>query len=989
MHYNPFKFLATLALSLLTLYSCGDSKDFSEPLPDVVDFNFHVRPILVQNCYLCHGPDVTSRKAGLRLDTYEGATAALKEEGYAIIPGNASNSKLVYRINHSAPDQIMPPPESNYKLTEREKALLEKWINQGAEWKDHWAFIKPENKQRNFEAKTIDALIDHKLQQKGLQKVPEANKSSLIRRVSYLITGLPPTPNDVEKFITDNSPNAYNKMVDNYLESPAYGERWARHWMDLVRYAETKGHEFDYQITGAYKYRDYLIRAFNDDIPYNQLLKEHLAGDLIEQRINTKTGSLESQLGTAFFAMGEGKHSPVDIKEEEATYIDNLIDVTSKTFQGLTVSCAKCHDHKFDPISAADYYAFYGIMESSRLGPIADISKETKQTAKEINDLKRYMKKMIGNQWSDLPIKTVVENSEENTEPITDTNYKNIGDFRSVDFDGWLSKGLAFGDQTTLGNPIIDKYSNKIKALDNGRASSTTYGKGHFGILQSPNFILEKNFIGVKARGKNSSIRIIIDNFQMIQNPIYGELEHKINDQNWKNYVFDISPWKGHKAYIEILPGQFKGHNYNLSDEAFIESEYAIVYDSVWPSEIDHTKPILSQEKINFATLEVSPNSIKKLNSALKKGNLPSSFPEIKGVKDSSDNLTQKLKTNGFYYGFTEGEAVNSQIFNRGNHNDLLEDEIPRRFLSALPLGEIPFQSKGSGRLELAEAMLNKDNPLTARVMTNRIWHHLFGKGIVETVDNFGLQGKLPSNPELLDYLAVNFQINGWSIKNLIREIVISEAFKRSTIRTEELSKKDPNNNYLASFPVRRIEAEAIRDGILVVTENLDSTMFGPPVKTYLTEFMQGRGRPNESGPLDGAGRRSIYQEVRRNFLDPMMVTFDRPIPFSTFGKRNITNVPAQSLTLMNDPFISEQAASMAEKLLAQKELSFDKKIEWIYKRTFSRKPTAEEVQKAEQFISKLEKMQPNNENEKSKEIEIWKDFCHSIFNLKEFIYLI
>ncbi|MRI00841.1 DUF1553 domain-containing protein [Kriegella sp. EG-1] len=989
VHYNPFKFLATLAIFLLTLYSCGDSKDFAEPLPDVVDFNFHVRPILVQNCYLCHGPDATSRKAGLRLDTYEGAIAALKEEGHAIVPGNASKSKLIYRINHSAPDQIMPPPESNYKLTDREKSLLEKWIDQGAEWKDHWAFIKPETNESSFEAKTIDILIDQKLQQKGLLKMPEANKNSLIRRVSYLLTGLPPLPNDVEKFVADNSPNAYNQMVNKYLESPAFGERWARHWMDLVRYAETKGHEFDYQITGAYKYRDYLIRAFNNDVPYNQFLKEHLAGDLIDQRVDKETGVLESQLGTTFYAMGEGKHSPVDIKQEEATYIDNLIDVTSKTFQGLTVSCAKCHDHKFDPISAADYYAFYGIMESSRLGPIADITKETKQTAKEINDLKRYMKKMIGGKWSKLPIKTLAEKPEEKLAAINTTNYKSIGDFRGLDFDGWLTKGLAFGNQTTLGDPIMDRTSKNLERLDKGRASSKTYRKGLFGVLQSPNFILEKDFIGVKARGEHSSIRIIIDNFQMIQNPIYGELEHKIKDQNWKNYVFDISPWKGHKAYIEILPGEFKGHNYELSNQAFIESEYAIAFDSVWPSEIEHTTPILQQQKINFANLKISPKSVNQLNTALKNSHLHTRFPEIKAVKDSIKNLTQNLKANGFFYGFSEGIAINSPIFNRGNHNDLSEDEIPRSFLSALPLGEIPFQSKGSGRLELAEAMLNKENPLTARVMANRIWHHLFGKGIVETVDNFGLQGNLPSNPELLDYLAVNFQKNGWSIKKLIREIVSSDTFKRSTIRSEELSKKDPNNDYLASFPVRRIEAEAIRDGILVATENLDSTMYGPPVKTYLTEFMQGRGRPYESGPLDGARRRSIYQEVRRNFLDPMMVTFDRPIPFSTFGKRNITNVPAQSLTLMNDPFISEQAASMATKLQAQINLSFEDKVEWIYARTFSRKPTLEELQKARQFFSQLKKLQSKNENEKSIEIAIWKDFCHSIFNLKEFIYLI
>ena len=255
------------------MFSCNDNKNFSEPLPETVDFNFHVRPILVQNCYLCHGPDPSGRKADLRLDTFEGATAALKEGGHAIVPRSSSKSELVHRIYNEEEDQIMPPPESNYKLTEREKALLEKWIDQGAEWKDHWAFIKPETPISTSNATAIDSLIDIQLEQKKLGKSTEANKNSLIRRVSYLLTGLPPSPSAIKHFISDDSTEAYEKMVDGYLNSSAYGERWARHWMDLVRYAETKGHEFDYSIVGAWRYRDYLIRAFNEDISYDPIGK--------------------------------------------------------------------------------------------------------------------------------------------------------------------------------------------------------------------------------------------------------------------------------------------------------------------------------------------------------------------------------------------------------------------------------------------------------------------------------------------------------------------------------------------------------------------------------------------------------------------------------------------------------------------------------------------------------------------------------------------
>ncbi|MEX0360346.1 MAG: DUF1553 domain-containing protein, partial [Allomuricauda sp.] len=291
--------------------------------------------------------------------------------------------------------------------------------------------------------------------------------------------------------------------------------------------------------------------------------------------------------------------------------------------------------------------------------------------------------------------------------------------------------------------------------------------------------------------------------------------------------------------------------------------------------------------------------------------------------------------------------------------------------------------------MELEEDKLQADNTLTARVMVNRIWHHLIGKGIVETVDNFGLQGKLPTHPELLDHLAITFQKEDWSIKKMIRYIVTSEAFKRSTITEDEMSDKDPNNLYLASFPIRRLESETIRDGILAVSQSLDSTLFGPPIPTYLTEFMGGRGRPEESGPLDGAGRRSIYQEVRRNFLEPMMTTFDRPIPFTTFGRRDVTNVPAQSLILMNDPFVIQQSEILAQNVLAQTDLSFDQKVAWIYMRTFSRKPTEKEVDNASQFMDKITAMKKSELDKTDLDLEVWKEYCHSIFNLKEFIYLI
>ncbi|TMU51089.1 DUF1553 domain-containing protein [Flagellimonas algicola] len=934
---------------------------------------------MVQNCYLCHGPDPSSRKAELRLDIYEGATAALREGGFAIVPGKPRKSELMFRINHEHKDKIMPPPETNSVLTQREKDLLEKWIKQGAEWKPHWSFIQPKVAEEYHEAK-IDQFIDEAIEQKGLQKAPLANKYTLIRRVAYLLTGLPPATEDVEAFVLDSSEQAYEKMVDRYLDSPAFGERWARHWMDLVRYAETKGHEFDYPITGAWKYRDYLIRAFNNDLPYDQFLKEHLAGDLLEeQRYDSESGLLESQIATAFYAMGEGTHSPVDIKQDEANRIDNMIDVTTKTFQGLTVSCAKCHDHKFDPITAADYYALYGVMESTRFTPLdADQNLAKEITAKEVLGIEAYVQKTVADKIAEKYSEIGLNNEKA---PLETSNYKTLGDFRGADLDGWSTTGVAFGSGTTLGNPTIHPATGKLMKLDEGKASSRIFGSGKMGTLRSPDFILDTDFIGVRTRGKQSTIRIIVDNFQLIQWPIYGGLTQEINNAKWEDYTFNVEPWKGHKAYIEILPGEYQQHNYKLHPEAFVEAQYAISFNGDWPSMVASMQ--------TESSTAFSEKQVNRYNNLLKKGQMNLHFPELITALDSTKNLSKTIENTAFIYGVSDGSATNSPVFIRGRYQEPSEENVPRRFLSALPHGNEPFQSKGSGRLELAEAMLQADNPLTARVMVNRIWHHLFGKGIVETVDNFGLQGKLPTHPELLDHLAITFQKEDWSIKKMIRYMVTSEAFKRSAITEGEMSEKDPNNLYLASFPIRRLESEAIRDGILAVSQSLDSTLFGPPIPTYLTEFMGGRGRPEESGPLDGAGRRSIYQEVRRNFLEPMMTTFDRPIPFTTFGRRDVTNVPAQSLILMNDPFVIQQSEILAQNLLAQKELSFDQKVAWLYMRTFSRKPTEIEVENASRFMNKITAMKKSELDKADLDLEVWKEYCHSIFNLKEFIYLI
>lgn len=969
-----------LSLAVLCILTSCDQNKPATSLPEVVDFNFHVRPILIQNCYLCHGPDPGSRKAGLRLDTFEGATAALKEGGFAIVPGHPGKSKLVDRIKAHDPDQVMPPPDTKLTLSERDIAILTKWIDQGAQWKKHWAFIPPvlPDLEDLPEGKSeIDFLLEEKIKDFDIDLAPEAEKNALIRRVSYTLTGLPPTTEELHQYLGDKSADSYEKMIDRYLGSNRFGEKWARHWMDVVRYAETKGHEFDYTIAGAWRYRDYLIRAFNEDVAYDQFVREHLAGDLLsEVRRNAESGTNESQFGTAFLTMAEGKHSPVDLRQDEADRIDNMIDVTTKAFQALTVSCARCHDHKFDPISTADYYSMYGIMESSRFSPVpAELTVEKELSVDEIKKLDDYIRKMVTGKWSSGP--QVTARPVAIVSQATTDAYTMIGDFRGRDLNGWKSDGFAFGDKTILGKPIFNAR-NELVGLSPGKASSRAIGMNLFGALRSPDFTIDKDFIGVSVAGKMSSVRIIIDNFQLISDPIYGEMDQRVDKEGGQRMVFDVASLKGRKAYIEILPGFFKQHVYHLQKDSYVEVDYVMAFNGKWiepaPVSVDHD-------------VFPSPDQIAVINRSLK-GRPQRQSDDVIDALQKCKTLASGIADSTFFNGIKDGFGMDSKVFVRGSHQELGETS-KRGFLSVIAGKDSVFDTRGSGRAELANAMLRADNPLTARVMVNRIWYYLFGRGIVETVDNFGLQGKLPTHPELLDFLAIKFQDDGWSNKKIIRYIMMTDAFKRSVSPGANARLKDPENLLFSHYPRRRLEAEQIRDGLLAVSGRLDLAMYGKPIPVHITDFMQGRGKPGKSGPVDGDGRRSIYQEVRRNFMEPMMLTFDRPVPFTTFGKRNVTNVPAQSLILMNDPFVIQQAEVMAAKLIAETNPVLEHRFEWIFERAYSRKPSLQEMTKAKEFLLQLARLHDVGEKDITNSLTVWKDYCHSVFNSKEFIYLI
>lgn len=918
-------FSCAAALVLCTL--CARAEDVANPA-GIEFFESRIRPVLVENCYKCHSAQSEKLKGGLRLDSRAGLLKG-GDSGAAITPGEPAGSLLVEAIKYNNEDLQMPPKK---KLSERQIADLEQWVKTGAPWPAggggaaaasaktqeafdlkgraarHWAWqpVKavqpPAVRNQNWVTSPIDAFILAELEKNALTPAAPADKRTLIRRVTYDLIGLPPTPEEVSAFLADDSPAAYEKVVERLLASPHYGERWGRHWLDLVRYAETGGHEFDYEYPLAWHYRDYIVRAFNADVPYNQFVTEHIAGDLLEEpRRHPAEKFNESVIATGFWFLHESLHSPVDIREDEALRVDNQIDVFSKAFSALTVSCARCHDHKFDAISTKDYYALAGYLQSSRYDE-AFIDAPAKHTA-ALEALKQARADADGIDAGVVTIRAEHEPSQPAFESFDQTTYKD-----------WFTTGHAFAD-----GPI------------NSIAHSGCLSVKLQGTLGSQTFEIKTNKIAYRIAGKGAKVNVIIDGFQRIREPIYGGLTFTINSPDkfvW--HIQDVSQWKGHRAYIEFL---------DYGDEWVAVDEILFCEDK----------------------------------SATKARGEAPALPPIRSI-----DVDKELPTPTRVIAIADGTGEDERIFIRGNHKTLGE-VAPRQFLEAIAGAEQSRPQRGSGRLDLARRIVDLGNPLTARVMVNRIWKHHFGEGIVRSVDDFGVMGQPPSHPALLDYLATEFIRRGWSIKKLHRLMVLSSTYRMASAPCEQAGQSDPQNRLLSHMPVRRLEAEAIRDSLLAISGRLDRTIGGPSILPHLTPFMNGRGKPATSGPADGNGRRSIYISVRRNFLTPMLTVFDYPVPFSTVGRRNVSHVPAQALLMMNNPLVAEQAKLWSKRVM-ESESTSEARIRRMYNEAFAREPDANELKLALEFI--------RDESSRRNESIAWSDLAHVLFCNKEFIFL-
>jgi hypothetical protein len=929
-------------LSLIALVSGSHAVRAAEPI-DNDYFEKKVRPILVANCIGCHGQG--KQKGGLRLDSRK-AMLQGGDSGPAVKPGEPEKSLLVRAIRYDNTELKMP---KKGKMSGEEIAALTAWVQGGAPWADaggavqvnpadkfdlhararaHWSFQPirrsdvPSIQDRKSEVRNpIDAFLLAKLQAAGLTFAPPAGKRVLLRRVTFDLTGLPPTPAEIDAFLKDDSPNAYEKVVDRLLSSPHYGERWGRHWLDLVRYAETFGHEFDFEIADAWRYRDYVVRAFNADVPYNQFVTEHIAGDLLARpRRNPKDGSNESIVGTGFWWLGESKHSPVDSRGDYADRIDNQIDVFGKSILGLTLACARCHDHKFDPIATKDYYALFGVLASSRFRR-ADVTDP--EAAVKLLDEIVALKQSLASVRPAPSEKRKPRGADIPRSPISQWNEKSVPfeTFGENWRSRWDATGLALRVEAGAGYP------------HSGRESRTLAGA-----LRSPTFIIDKPFLFARIAGRDAKARLILNGIQLIQNPIYGGLSQAVNHGEELRWVgFDLHMWKGQPAYLELLddgPGYF----------AISEAWFA-----------DAHPPADSNPKAWL--WEAGPGGDKKTIQRIHE--LEAKLPAPKRAPAMRD-----------------GTGRNEKIFIRGNHKTP-GAEAPRAFLEAF--GPSAFSGSGSGRLELANAVTDPANPLVARVLVNRLWQHHFAEGIVRSPDDFGYQGQRPTHPKLLDWLAIEFREQDWSIKHMHRLMLLSNAYRQSSRATAEQTAKavaaDPQNKLLHRQKVQRLEAEAVRDAMLAVSGRLDPTLEGPGVLPFLTEHQVGRGRP-ASGPLDGNGRRSIYLQVRRNFINPMFTAFDYPTPFTTIGRRIVSNVPAQALAMLNNPFVIQQADLWSKRTLAGPGAP-QERIRGMYLTAFGRSPTDAEIALALDFLHEGGNQQKN-----------WADLAHVLFNAKEFIFV-
>jgi hypothetical protein len=929
----------------------------------------------------------------------------------------------------------------------------------------------------------LDRFILAKLEAKELRPAADADPHTLIRRLSLVLTGLPPTPEEVEAFVKESVAKpqaAYEALVDRLLASPHFGERWARHWMDVVRYTETHGNEWNYEVHHAWRYRDYLIRAINDDLPFDRFVKEHVAGDLLPPRWN-KEGFNEAPIGTAFWRFGEVNHDDcISLPAIGYDIADNQIDTLGKAFQATTIACARCHDHKLDAVSMKDYYALLGIVRSSRLvSHTLDCPETNAARLKQLREMKAEIRKELATvwardaaqisaylagaggldaerakrwetavadkstpddvlapwrasaSWKDFVAgwRQLAEQFAKDSSAVTEFNqqFEPFGDFRDRSA-GWQVGGLGLLDgPSRAGEYTIHHAGDALvrSVLPAGTFTHTLSEKLN-GTLRSPVISTAKKHISFLVMGKRSSaVRLVSNNCQLN----YANYR-ALTSEDWQWVTFKLPDELAKlRVYAELMtmldnpkfPDQLSAlggdkENYRLPWEkavgdgrTFFGIQRVVLHDDPAPPKpnLTYLRPLLAgkapanrNELANryaeviaaavkaWADDRATDDDARLLDYLVRRGllsNSPSVSPRLEALTKQYRQIEAELALPRISPGIADcGQGFAQPVLLRGDCTKPGEI-VPRRYLEVLSKPGDTFTS-GSGRLELAERLADPKNPLTARVMANRVWHHLLGTGIVRTVDDFGRVGELPSHPELLDHLATRFVEDGWSVKKLIRAVVLSRTFQMANVPSPRAKEIDPVDRLLQHYPARRLEGEAIRDSILAASGRLDRTMYGPSVPAYREK--ENADRRLFPGPLDGNGRRSVY--IRSTLMEAprFLEVFDFPGCKVAQGRRDVTNVPAQALALLNDPFVAQQAEVWAKKLVARNDTAVAARVTHMSEVALNRSPSVKETKRFEDAIARLAELHQTRPDAVLTSEAVWKEVAHTMFNMKEFIYV-
>ncbi len=1059
-------------------------------------FESRIRPLLHARCIECHGDEAQEGK--LRLDSRHGWEQG-GESGPAIAPGKPEASLLIKAVQYTDKDLQMPPENA---LSAEEVSLLVEWVRQGAmdprldasavsaqpesnDWAeefqrrlDWWSLNPLANPEppvvveERWSRSPVDRFIHAGLNATGLQPASMAEPEVLLRRLSFVLTGLPPTPAQRAMFMQQwsvNSTTAYETLVEELLNSPHFGERFARHWMDAVRYTDTYGYEWDVPAKGAFEYRDYLIRAFNGNVGFDTFLREQLAGDLVNPpRVNPELGINESIIGPMFYHLGEHRHgSSLAYNGVHQEMVTNKIDAFSKVFLATTVACAKCHNHKLEAVSQRDYYALGAVFMTPRwVSRPADAPGKNDVAITRLKELRRLIRDDVAKQWAivelppfawrapldvpDAPQPTLDDigyplvkllkaegNAEGNIEATwtalasewtatraarvqANTVFEQLADFSQQQIPaGWVSDGAGMthgwvADATPL--IALEGESVVARLLPRGFHTHALSSKLPGALRMPPQHLVPHQFVSLQLAGGEFGGYL-----QMDENSILHEGVGILNQvrPTWRSFgdtamkggvtkvTFDFvtsSLNPNFPARVGIVPGLAStdpGYDKRswLSITGIVAHDtggtpqdtldcFVSLFDGPAPKSLDEANERITEwfsaAVGRWCAGQSRPGDRQVIDWLLTHKLLPNQAKvdsPLAALLAEYRRVEQQIDFPRAVNSMDERESAKTGLYLnvRGNF-DALGEQVPPDFLQMFAGRNTVAQSTGSGRMELAESLLQPEHPLTSRVYVNRAWQWVFGSGLVTTPDDFGRLGDKPSHPELLDWLARDFMRQGWSTKQLVRQLVLSESFKQSGVVSEAAKQLDPANRQLHHYPTRRLEAEAIRDAMLAVSGRLDDQLYGRSINPL---------RPTEdaakrlfSGPLDGDGRRSLYLTMSIMAPPTFLMTFDLPDVRLPSGRRNVTNVPTQALLMLNDPLVDSLARHWAAGLTKTPHTTPKERLESMFVTAFGRAPTESEKVAWMSLLKSVATLPDVMADEAA-----WTQLAHTIFNSQEFIY--